>query len=380
MLRNTLLLSLAVIALQGCSGSHVSEGILSGDATWAHEHLVAGDVTITDGTLSVEPCTTVKVASGATITVSFGGALRAVGDADCPITFTAEDGPWGGIVFNGSSNGDDNALVSTVVEDAGTGDADSHTQNQGGLADLPWAATIWVDQGASVTITDSTIRDGLGAGIASFNHIVSDPRGIELRDFTGNTVTGNAGAPIRLDANFIDQVGAGTYSPNAVEGIAVEYGFVDHDTTWRELGVPYVSEHGFVIGSPNEGAGSATLTLDAGVTLEFGTEGATFALDGGHLALAGTPDQRVRITSSSSTPAAGDWGYISLDTSGNSFAHADIEYGGMVDHSPDLTYPQVILGGGLDLDDVAFAHSAMCDILVNGGTLTATDSTYVPCE
>ncbi len=89
---------------------------------WSGELLICGDVTVDSGvTLTVQPNTTVKFASGAKLTVE--GALVAQGTADSKITFTAVDTShrWYGIEFIGESDDSSCVLKHCVIEWASIG-------------------------------------------------------------------------------------------------------------------------------------------------------------------------------------------------------------------------------------------------------------------
>lgn len=123
-------------------------------------------------------------------------------------------------------------------------------------------------------------------------------------------------------------------------------GLISSNTTWSLSGSPYHVKGNLLVDS------AVTLTIQPGVVVEFDTA-KSMEIDG-TLNARGTADQLITFTSSASTPAAGDWGYIlfadkSVDavydsatgaySSGSILEYAVVEYGGGVetdDHNGTL--------------------------------------------
>ena len=87
-------------------------GTLATDTTWTAAdgpYAVTASLTVPAGvTLTIEPGTTVYLASGVDLTVNNGGRMVAEGTATAPIRFSRAPGTtasWGGIVINGSTTG-----------------------------------------------------------------------------------------------------------------------------------------------------------------------------------------------------------------------------------------------------------------------------------
>jgi hypothetical protein len=337
-------------------------GVINGGVWALGTHVLLGSVSIEGGVLTVAPCSVIKVAEDSSITVRNGGALKLLGTADCPITLTSSKdlpapGDWRYIEFYDSAEDANNVFEHVVVE-------------YGGGANY---GAIWLDNDASIAVTNTSVKLSADYGIQL-------ERGAHLRAFTGNTINANAKAPVALYADSVDDLGAGIYTPNTIEGIEVWDAVVSHDATWLALGVPYVAPNGFDVSTEN---GSAKLTLAAGVELRLGASAVVGVSTNGGLTLAGTTDAHVVVTSAKGTPSAGDWGQIEFYSDSNDaenvFSFADIMYGGGND------YGQVWLDedASVALEDVTFSNAkdAACDI-DNATSSTITEqgtNTYAIC-
>jgi len=310
--------------------------------------------------LTIAAGSTVRMDPFTSITVAENGGLKLAGSADSQVVITSNEaspapGDWSNLEFQEGSLATDNALANTVVEYGG-----------GGLAGV-----VAVGDGASVAISSSTLRRSSHVGLFA-------QAGAELRNFEDNTLSDNAVGAAELGANEVDQLGPGSYGPNDTEGVLLRPGTVDHDSTWVDLGAPFVVTSDFQIqGGPS---GSALLTLSAGVTVQIGQSGGIVVGQNGGLTLDGSPSTPVSIASAQETPGPGDWQEIELRSdsapAGNVFRHAHISSGG------GGPYGQVWVADGatLTLDDVTFTHAGQgCDIY-GTGTLNASGSSYVLCD
>lgn len=344
---------------------HVAGGYVTTNQTWGDwgvPYMIASTVemstTAGSAHLTLAPGTTLRFGDDIGLTVGNLGGLTAAGTTENPITFTSAKatpapGDWDEIEFYAESSDAQNRLENVVVEYGGS---------------LGYGQ-VWVDGGASVQITDSSLTNSAAYGLLAYE-------GAELRSFTGNTLTDNAEAPVALAAEQVAQLGAGTYTPNAVEGINVSEGAtVSTNATWLNLGVPYLLPDGLAL---EAATGSAHLTVEAGTALWMGPNvGISVGTNGG-LTLAGTTGAHVTVTSAKAAPAAGDWAEIDIyaDSNGpwNVFTFTDIMYGG------SAGYGQLWLedGGAVQLNDVVFSN-ASCDVYLGGTSTPTGNSTYVTC-
>lgn len=285
-------------------------GVISAETWTAGVHVLAGSLNV-NGLLVVEPCSVIKMPDGATIRVENGGAIAWAGTAELPIRVTSAKpggapGDWSGVEVYASSVGPSNVIQHVTFEYGG-----------GSIY-----GQLWLEGGASLEVSDSTFKDSADYGIV----LEGD---VELRNFAGNTLTGNAKGPIKLAPRDAGELLAGTYSPNGVEGILIEGEGVDVAQTWLAHDAPYVAPGGFTVSTEN---GSAGLTIAAGATIKLG-DGAVIRVDtNGGLAAMGTESEPVTFTSAKSTGSPGDWGQIEVYAASadelNVFDHVIVEHGG----------------------------------------------------
>lgn len=285
-------------------------GSIEADETWpAAIYELDRSLTLRDATLTLSPCTTIRMPERGSITVGSNGALHAEGEPSRPITITSNKsapsrGDWSYITYEGTANHGENVLTHVAIEYGGSGDFGS----------------LWLGRGASLRMSDSTIRESAGPAILAMG-------GVELRDFEGNRLLDN-GAGITMQADGVDQLGPGTYGPNDTDGIVLG-GTVGHDAEWVDHGTPYYAPDGFTIRGDEA---PARLTVREGATLLLGPGADISVESNGGLALEGTREAPITVTSDSDTPSRGDWRYISYDSgsidAANVLRHAVVEYGG----------------------------------------------------
>ncbi|MBX3204551.1 MAG: hypothetical protein KF764_05750 [Labilithrix sp.] len=284
-------------------------GPLEASETWpVGDYLVKGTLYL-KGTLTIPACTVLRLAPDANIVVDTGGALKLLGGETTKVRVTSSNttpsaGDWGYIEFRASSSSADSEIHHSVIEHGGKG-----------------YGAIFVASSASVAIDHTTIQNSATYGVEVRS-------GGHLRGFTDNVITTSGTAPVKIHVNSVGDLLGGTYTGNASDVISVDGGNVDKTATWRNLGIPYRADTFYVKGS----ATPQKLTLAAGVTLQMRPSQSINVGTAGGLTLAGTAAAPVKITSSETSPSAGDWGYIEFrsdSTAGdNVIEHAIVEYGG----------------------------------------------------
>lgn len=284
-------------------------GTMSASETWpVGDYLVKGTLFL-HGMLTIPACTVLRLAPEANIVVDTGGALKLLGGETTKVRVTSSNttpsaGDWGYIEFRTKSSSGDSEIHHSVLEYGGKG-----------------YGAIFVASDASVAVDHTTIQNSAtyGVEVKSNGH---------LRGFTDNVITKSGSAPVKIHVNSVGDLLGGTFTGNASNVISVDGGNVDKTASWKNLGVPYRAETFYVKGA----ATPQKLTLEAGVTLQMRPSHAIVVDTAGGLHLAGTAAAPVKITSSETSPSAGDWNYLEFrsdSTAGdNVIEHAIIEYGG----------------------------------------------------
>lgn len=300
------------------------QATITADETWSADsvHLVTFGFSIKKGaTLTIAPCTIVKLKAGYSITAD-GGNLVAQGTPSEPIQFVADDPsqPWGSIMVYAPGTA---KLAYATLSDLGATSGFAGVEALGDQL-LPSQEILDVDH---VTIKNSqnygvSLRAG-GAFTKTSNAL---------------TITGGKKSPVRSLPRLLSNLPVGSYTGNAVDEITIapeNYGDVNYeDVTFHDRGVRYR------VGDPNTGTrfwigpSHFTLTIEPGVKLAFGAAGLietkTDKGSTGVLSAKGTAEKPIVFTSASATPAAGDWQGVVFDAAdpGNALDHVEVRYGG----------------------------------------------------
>ena len=316
------------------------QGTISASETWTTGvHRVTGTVTLTAGTLTIAPCTEVRLAANASILIAQSAtALVAQGSDAEPIRFVRDAAaPWGRVMATAPAR---ISLAHATLIGGGTAgdyrtaeDLGAMLEARGGAS----AATL-----PTVLGVDHVVVDG-ASGIAVF---LNGARFTAAS--TALTVTRAGFHPMLLGADTATELPAGSYTGNAVDSILLQSAGTAAafeqarpliaDTILHDRGVPYqvgVLPAQITVGSNVPTDPRATLTIEAGVTLAFVPQTTSSSRlqirQPGALVVAGTAAKPVTFTSAAATPAAGDWQGIefrgNLDPSSH-IDHAVIDYAG----------------------------------------------------
>jgi parallel beta-helix repeat protein len=323
---------LAVSGSNGTDGVAVSGGTINADTTWYSNlpYRVLDNLTVAaNKTLTVQPGAVVKFDRQKGLQVN--GALRANGNAAQPILFTSSAGTpgvgdWDGIRLDDASSS--SSFISVTIEYAGYGPDTALALSS------PWTGPT------DATLSGSTIRlnagDGIGwyggSGGALTGSTLSGNRGNGLHigagsapTVTNSIFTGNGAAAIRQAANSQPVYTGNSASGNRIDGIAVQSGNVDSNTTWH-ANLPYYTEGDVTVNQ------TILLTVAPGSQVRLGQNQSLHVR--GTLQADGAAGQRIRFTTSQRIPGPGDWSSIifygtSGDVAGgNLLDYVDVEYGG----------------------------------------------------
>ena len=296
------------------------------------------------------------------------------------VTFTSSapqpaPGDWDGLLFSYLDTG--SSLTGATVSYGG-GQEDGSIDIDGPTLPLDGCVVsdsanhgIYLHAGGDLLLADSVIRDNAGDGISSSGSGGLGDAG--LPTFTGNTLTGNGGWPMSLPLRSVGAIVPDcTYQGNGRDEIHI----VDGSANGMTVDVPaqpvpyfmddslYVSYGGSVV--IRDGA---VLRMDSWSSVQVGVFGAgSLQVEGGVLG--------VVFTSSSQSPAAGDWEGIRLgpgcDAASTVFEGLTVEYGGANGYGN-------LLFDGCDgtLRDSVVQHSSAYGVYrLNGASPTLDNVTY----
>lgn len=305
-----------------CSSAQATNvgGTISTNTTWTlagSPYVTTSTVTVTsNATLTIEPGVEVRFNAnhGLVLGTSTAGKLVAQGTPAQPIRFTSNlaspaPGQWNGINFAVTTPA--SILDHCIVEYAGAG-----TNNTGVRC-----------ASSTPTIQNTTVQHSDGYGIFV--------TGSNVRPLlTGNTFASNGLHPLRLEiANYPTTFGGNVYTSNGVQAIQMLGGGVTSNLTLVNDGVPYHLTSTIQVNV--NVVGTVTLTLVPGTVLAFAAAtgiqvGDNLATEFGVLSAQGTSSQPIVFTSSSPSPAPGQWNGISfpVTTAASILSHCTVEYGG----------------------------------------------------
>lgn len=268
-------------------------------------YLVNGNLDVEEGAnLTLSPGTVLSFGAGDSLNVSAGGSLTAEGTPEAPIVFTAQDptpGFWDGIEFT-FSNSSRNRLDNVIVEYGG-GDVDE--------------ANIHLFSSGSnisrVSIRNSIVRNSAAVGVEIDNDSI-------VEAFENNFITNNE-IPIEVATNNVPDLSSGlVLTGNTNDWIEVTGGTLEVAGTWQNHSVPYRVANLTL---------DETMTVAAGVVLEFSANDGLNVSSDGALQAVGTAAMPITFTGIDKTP--GFWDGVAFTFSGslsNRLEHVIIEYGG----------------------------------------------------
>ncbi|MBD3224655.1 MAG: hypothetical protein GF313_07990 [Caldithrix sp.] len=279
---------------------------LQKDATWLkHDvpyRLNSWNYVENSSILTLSPGITAEMADGADITVRDGGGLVADGSTE-QITITSsiqQNGYWDYIEFEDNASDVNSKLINCIVEYGG------------GYGDN--SAAIIIENNARVK--NSTIRYSGAHGVK-----IDDAAG---PDFSGNIITGNDKSPVNGAFEIVGYIGDCTYTGNADDFILLDGGsYLKENATLLKQDVPYR------VNSWNYVEDNATLTIEAGTHIEFGSGADITVRNGGGLIADGTSES---ITFTGAVKQKGFWDYIEFDSDAADanckLINCVLEYGG----------------------------------------------------
>jgi hypothetical protein len=326
------------------SGMEHSSGILA-DETWSaadSPHIVTFDIAVQGSTLTIEPCSEVRIRGGFGLEVggttgSAPAAIVAHGTAGRGIRFVrdAAGEPWGFLIAY-----DTGTIDFEEVDLEGGGDPATAPNNGGTLIAAGPGGNMGLTR--NLRLIDVTVEGSGGYGVNV------QTRAAFTADSAGLVIHGAASSALYVHAPALDSIPAGTYAGNGADEILVAGAgsLLDPSITFHQRGVPYRMETGFSMAPEAAGGNPSVLTIEAGVVIGFenGSPANVWSMDLGtsngsapgniwpvRLIANGTAAAPIVLTSAAATPAAGDWAGLKWGggpPDGNMMSFVRIEYAG----------------------------------------------------
>jgi hypothetical protein len=360
--------------------TRITQDLTIGDHGVPYDVTMNGNAWVQDATLTLGPGVTWRLGNQGTLTVGVsggaGGAIIADGSDAAPVRIIAQPGTrWSELLaqYPGTMT-----LRHAILDGGG----DNRFNQDASLV-------AWGDGVAPVKrnldVEHVAIRGSQGAGV-----VVSRWAGFAA-GATDLTVTGggsgaNFHAAAQVQTPGVQYLPTGAYTGNAEDAIYLEAVTVtDHDTI-VDRGVPYVLPLGLRV-SPPDASSTATLTVEAGVTMRFGAGSALTIGTGaagaarwpGALVAVGTTDRPIVFTGT--TAQNGFWRglvYAGAAVTGNEVGFARIEYAGADCSCVGFTCASSANGAVLIFTyrpDTAFIHDTTFAHISGHGVSSAWSST-----
>ncbi len=332
------LIALGLLSIAGRAAADTPVGgTISTNTTWLKvnsPYLLTSTVFVEGAaapTLTIEAGVTVKIPSSMSLYIGNTGAgsLVAVGTSANRITFTST-----GATTPGSWE-----AVRLMTHAGATSHLSFVTVQYGGQNT---SAGIYIDT-SSPAIDNCTIQNNANAGVLmqgaaspalSTSTISNNATGLKILapaapSLTTLTLSNNTGFAMSMDSKVtLPTVSGITATGNGTNGVQVN-GNADVTTTWKNFGlVYYPSSYVYVTGST-----TPILTVSAGITVKF-PSGNSFIVglgQPGNLQLAGTSASPITLTTSSASPAPGQWEgirFYNLTSSASTISHTTVSYAG----------------------------------------------------
>jgi hypothetical protein len=294
----------------------ITENITS-NTVWleSKKYYINSAVDVENGaTLTIEPGTVITFGPYGSLDIGYIGnaTLIANGTAAKPITFTSSaanptPGAWDYVYF-GAHTLQNTSLSYCIFE-------------YGGKNAYYGVLTV---ADCKISVNNCTFRNNSGDQTL----LVSGGDEIDgFAAFANNTFSNNASHAIRIPAQFAHQISSNNIITCAVnKGVAINGDFHQATATLNKLSVPYISENSY--GTFIKGF----LTIAPGTVMMFSGDDYLGLEDANARLLAqGTANERIVLTTSSSSPAPGAWGGVFFFSAAHPdciLSYCDILYAG----------------------------------------------------
>lgn len=310
------------------------------------DYIARCQVEVFGGTMTVEPGTTIFFEEGASLYVASSGAIRAVGSAVEPITFTGKE--WGGVGLE--ADGRQYLFEHCNFDQVGSGTTfGTFNQNRG---------TITVADG-DLRMSNCILSDGRANGVVQVGEG-------QLTVLSNVRITGHQDFPIVIEITEVDDIDVQTctFSNNGQNYIKVQEVLSGNELAAirpiEAQPIPYFITNEMVV--------DENMTLLAGNEWVF-DRGASIQFFESELTVAGQPGRPVVFRGAEAEVGFWKGIYIQGDGTEMTWKHMDISDGGSSVLDDGNLKANIKLGGffkaTLNLENVTSARSGGCDVALN---------------
>lgn len=332
-------------------GQTITEDTTWGPSQGCYKYELDGNVPVEGGaTLTVEPGTRVLVNEGHKIAVQGDSAIVAEGAEGCPIEFkgTAETaGHWDGIILGIDTGNERNRFSYCDIAHGGNS---------------PGQTNLTVTRDATVSVENCTFRASSKPGLWL-------KPGARFNSFSSNTFSNNEGPALQIPAPALDSLdSASTYADgNTHDRVRVTNETITEDGTWANLGAP--------IHFGNNGNVEASVTVEAGATIQVGQDQKLTIHNDGVFAANGESGNEVTIRGASDQKGYWEALVVNSAQSGNQLRHTTVRNGGQ---GPRSTNVELSENGRMGFENVTFERSSGYGLRAYPGTelLSFSDNTF----
>lgn len=343
-------LSCVALGLMACGEEDKSfSGLMDEDTTWSGEVVISGDLAV-NSTLTIKPCTTVRLARGASIRTVDYGEIHSVGTEKCPITFERKEPvPYREPDSSGLRHYDSGDNWSGIVLGAGKRGENvfeyTHFKQGGNLN----KAMLVVERESTVSVRHSLVE-----GSTTFGVILDDKADVKefsnVRFNHSGIYDGYAMSVGYKMAGVLE--GIKSDDPEGNKIFVESEDALEEDVVWKKHGIGYLVG-GMLL--------EATLELEAGVHLLMEHRGSIVISEGGSLRSLGTAEDRVVIESGYYARKAGSWrGIVISPDAGtdNLIEHTVIRHAQSAIEGLPFSAPNLIVWARLEVRDVVIEQTS----------------------
>ncbi len=314
------------------------------------DYIVKDGIEVFDGTMLIEPGTTIQFEEGTYLNIGIDGKLDAAGTASEPIRMIAESNTpsWAGIYINTNLS---NKLHHVQIENAGEG------KSFGVFNDFEAAVTL----DGKVSIENTTISKSGDRGL-----IINSQDNSDISSFSGNTIRDCEQFPIQTHFNYITSLDltSNQFSNNGKNMIAIVDFYNERmtlPTVMDGLDIPYYFDGKFQIYEDLTINKGAELIMAQNSLIEHEASG-DFQFE-----IAGTEDEHVVIRGEESESEYWQGIFIGSENSKNEFNYLDISDGG----STKLTFRDgkanisMEFSAKLTINECTSARSGECEVFIS---------------